>query len=457
MAFRLSFVAKLQRICNNKCVKTTSSRKPKWPKHVAIGNVKITIYKRTTPNGKTGFMLAYMEDGKRKFDSYPDETKAIEEANTKAARLSTLGVKAAQLTSDDLRACVAAMDAVKPLNLPLGRAIEKLLEAVEIVGDVAKVSEACKFYVARNKRTTPKRVADVVAELLSIKESHGASRSYIEGLRSRLTRFAEVFKKDTCSVTTAEIQEWLDSSKFGARNLAGFRTMIHTFFQFAVARGYAVDNPAAALERVKVKQSGAQIYSPQEIAKLLVAAKTDFLPCIAIGAFAGLRSAEIERLEWSDIDLASGHIIVGADKAKTASRRVVPISDNLGAWLAPYAALQGIVWKAGHEKFYDAQQDTATAASIKWKQNALRHSYASYRLAKTQNAAQVALECGNSPQIVFRHYRELVKPADALQWFSVFPEGQLAPVTPEKFPIVSHRQPRENVARMPRAGSVAAN
>jgi len=34
----------------------------------------------------------------------------------------------------------------------------------------------------------------------------------------------------------------------------------------------------------------------------------------------------------------------------------------------------------------------------------------------------VALEAGNSPQMVFRHYRELVKPAAARAWFAIRPE-----------------------------------
>src|SRR5512142_1552323 len=54
-----------------------------------------------------------------------------------------------------------------------------------------------------------------------------------------------------------------------------------------------------------------------------------------------------------------------------------------------------------------------------WKHNALRHSFISYRLAAVQNTAQVALEAGNSPQMIFRHYRELVRPADAEKWFAV--------------------------------------
>lgn len=47
-----------------------------------------------------------------------------------------------------------------------------------------------------------------------------------------------------------------------------------------------------------------------------------------------------------------------------------------------------------------------------WKKNALRHSFISYRVAAIQSVAQVALEAGNSPQMIFRHYRELVRPAD---------------------------------------------
>ena len=84
-------------------------------------------------------------------------------------------------------------------------------------------------------------------------------------------------------------------------------------------------------------------------------------------------------------------------------------------------------------------------------------SYASYRLAKTQSAAQVALECGNSPQVIFHHYRELVKPAEALQWFGTLPEGEAAPVTTKVVPVVTNRGTRAGVARLPEVGTAAAN
>ena len=54
--------------------------------------------------------------------------------------------------------------------------------------------------------------------------------------------------------------------------------------------------------------------------------------------------------------------------------------------------------------------------------NALKQRSMYYRVAAIQNVAQVALEAGNSPQMIFRHYRELVRPADAKKWFLIAPE-----------------------------------
>jgi integrase len=145
------------------------------------------------------------------------------------------------------------------------------------------------------------------------------------------------------------------------------------------------------------------------------------LPVIALGAFAGIRTAEIERLDWQDINLAEKFIVISADKAKTASRRIVPIVPNLAQWLAPYATQTGKMWKSTSCDLRFARAVCVKAAKTPWKSNGLRHSFISYRLADIQNAAQVALEAGNSPNVVFRHYRELVKPSTAKAWFSIQP------------------------------------
>jgi hypothetical protein len=51
-------------------------------------------------------------------------------------------------------------------------------------------------------------------------------------------------------------------------------------------------------------------------------------------------------------------------------------------------------------------------------------------VADTQNVNQTALECGNSPAVIFKHYRELVRPADAKKWFSIEPKAADGKITP---------------------------
>ena len=62
-------------------------------------------------------------------------------------------------------------------------------------------------------------------------------------------------------------------------------------------------------------------------------------------------------------------------------------------------------------------------SGVKWKRNGLRHSFISYRMAIRQNENQVATEAGNSPAMIFRHYRELVTRQQARAWFAIKPEG----------------------------------
>ena len=113
----------------------------------------------------------------------------------------------------------------------------------------------------------------------------------------------------------------------------------------------------------------------------------------------------------------------------------MPISANLREWLAPHAKKTGKVFQHTRAYFHELQRDTAAAtgheadektgraalAPVKWKQNALRHSAISYRVAETGDVNRIALEAGNSPAMIFQHYRELVTPEDALQWFAIAP------------------------------------
>ena len=56
-----------------------------------------------------------------------------------------------------------------------------------------------------------------------------------------------------------------------------------------------------------------------------------------------------------------------------------------------------------------------------WPQNVLRHSYITYRVARDKDVNKVALDSGNSANIIFKHYRELAPDAQAKKWFMVTP------------------------------------
>jgi integrase len=143
---------------------------------------------------------------------------------------------------------------------------------------------------------------------------------------------------------------------------------------------------------------------------------------LAISAFAGIRAAELGRLDWSAVDLERRHIEIRAGQAKTASRRLVPVTDNLAAWLEPLER-KGRVIQSG--EFIKEATALARALGIEWPRNVLRHSFISYRIAKVKSADQVALEAGNSPAIIFKHYRELTTEEQADEWFGILPkEGQ---------------------------------
>jgi integrase len=317
-----------------------------------------------------------------------------------------------------------ATEILAPTGISLELAATYVAKGYAMLGG-DKILAALEYFAShRPDNVTNRTVAEAAAELVAVKKSRGMSDDYTNDLRQRLKRFSDRFGVNIASVTTSDVQKFLDDLNLGAQSVKNFRTVLHTLFEFAEARGYIIKggNPVASTEGVKVRGGRIQIYTPAEITSLLKAASADFLPLVAIGAFAGLRAAEIERIDWKDIDLAGGFIHVASDKAKTQARRLVPVLPNLALWLANFANHTGKVWQGTSNDVQDHRAACVKASGVAWKLNALRHSFASYRLASIQNAGQVALEMGNSADVVFKHYRELVKPADALKWFGVAPE-----------------------------------
>jgi integrase len=150
---------------------------------------------------------------------------------------------------------------------------------------------------------------------LSLKRK-GVSAIYIRSATASLKRFTDAVSGNIADVTVADINRFLHGlKKLGPVSKNGIRRNIVTMFGFAKRNGYLHPDRKTAAEQsetFKEEETEIEIFTPEEMERLLLAAHARILPLIAIGGFAGIRSAEVARLEWQDIKWDRGHIEIAA-------------------------------------------------------------------------------------------------------------------------------------------------
>jgi integrase len=306
--------------------------------------------------------------------------------------------------------------------------------AIECAGELQSfgktIRDATDFYVKFLRESLRSvSVGALIDDYLAAQSRLKRSATHIQDLSQRLGRFKENFGGEPVrTLQTNEIEKWLHALKLSPQSINNFRARINALFAYAEKRGYVERNPISAIDKIKLVDEAPEIFTPKELQKLLEHAPTELLPAIVLGAFAGLRTAEILRLEWQDIDLKRNFINVAASKSKTAKRRLIPIASNLAAWLRPYAHRKGRIYPYSHRWYHFNINELKEAAKLSnWPNNGLRHSFASYHLAKNQNAPQLALEMGHTtPRMIFDNYREVVTPEEAQTYWSIKPK-EVAP------------------------------
>jgi integrase len=400
------------------------AKRHRFPIVVKRGSSVVKIYRDRKPTG-TYYRVAYHIGGKRHRLHFNDLIKATNEAEAKASQLSRGDIDAAQLTGRDRLVYGRAVEAIKEHGAPLDAVALEYSEARKLLDGVSLI-DAARFYSRHHGRgITRKSVADAVDGMIATKTAKGVSAVYLADLRYRLGVFREAFHCDVNALTPDDLKAFFESRSAGlsARSHNNFLRTVRTFLRFAQNHGWLSKEAdlLARVEKRSEKPNPVEIFTPAQLAALLKKASAEIAPCLALGAFAGLRAEEILRLDWADVEKRPGFIEVAAHKAKTATRRIVPISDNLARWLAIAPRNAERVWQHSKAWYFEAMRNAASDAKIKWKQNALRHSFISYRLAEIQDVNRVALEAGNSPQMIFRHYRELATPEQARTWFSIAP------------------------------------
>ena len=389
------------------------------------------------------YIAAYYAEGKRKLVKY----QSLEEAKKGADKIiDTLTTGVAHVAAFSPKQTASINDAVeilKPFGVSLTEAVRQFADAKRVLGETSLLAVAqfySKHMEEENRRgalipiTFPELATKYIDSIRDMK-----SKRYVLDLEIRLNKAAKVFKGQVRNIRADDIDQWLmGMSKAKGRTRNNYRMAILTLFSYArdkkhLPRGEKTEAEFATRFQDKGGEIG--IYTSDQLKIFLNNIGERFLPLVALGAFAGLRTIEILRLNWENIWFEKGVIEVGKDKAKTATRRLAPILPALEAWLTPYAQKSGPVLPGIPNEFRlqrllkaasDKMVDTEDKPLINLVHNGLRHSFCSYRLAITKSAAQVSLEAGNSPKMLFQNYRELVTESAALEYFGILPHKKRA-------------------------------
>lgn len=396
-------------------------------KTIKSGNVNIPIYK--TANQKNGetyteFKVAYYVheggENKRRLKAFTDGAKAEKFANDLNATISKGDAHTLVLTGDELHAYQEAVNVLAGTGKTLIQAAHEYADAISKLSGTP-LAVAIDGYRRTHAKFQKKAIQDVVDELIEFKRTNKrrpASEVYQNDLRLRLDKFADSFHVNIDEVSGAQIEEYLAKMKGSGRTQFNCGRLIRTLFNFAETRHYLPkdSNPFTRIDLTFEDVGEIEIFTPDEMRKLVKAARPEMIPFVALGGFAGLRNKEIQRLDWSNI--VGDEIRIQAAQAKTRQSRIIEMQPNLIKWLKPHRKKSGPIIDFVH---VNQQLDwLATDADVKWKRNGLRHSfcsnsYALYGATKTANWA------GHSEDRLFKNYRALLNEDAAREWFSIEP------------------------------------
>jgi len=270
-----------------------------------------------------------------------------------------------------------------------------------------------------------KKTRDVIAELIAAKRREQLSVQYVDRLEDDLKSFAASVPEEIEKVHAPHIKAFLNGCEVGPRRWNNLRDQVVTLFRFARSERYLPKDRTTEAEdvsKMKVARKTVDMFTPGELQIIIENTRQVWLPWVLISAYAGVRTFEVLRMDWAMIRWEQKLIDLPPEVTKVNERRIIPMCDALIEALTPWREATGPVCE---DKVPQREIEQIMAKmkrnhpNFRWKHNALRHAYGSYRTALTQNVPQVALEMGNSVHMVKRHYLEAKTFEEGLRWFGI--------------------------------------
>ena len=326
-------------------------------------------------------------------------------------------------------------------------------------------AELAAFRVYTEDQTKSRQLHEAIAEFL--KQKKRTSTTNYKAIKYALEPLLVKFGAKTAmgGITTPMLQRLLDSLKVGERRKYNLLAAWKALWAYEKRQGYIRGEYTAPenVEPIQRLPGKVNVLTPEQLRALFTHVRESYLPWLAIGAFAGVRSEEIapdrdskkSPLLWEDFKWDAGHIYLRRETAKTGRNknpqpRIIPINDALSSWLAPYRLATGRVCE-----FQPTQGETARLGKFiggKWPHNCLRDSFISYSVALTKDRKAVAYAAGNSEAMIAQSYEELKPEALAKEYFN-----DIRPTQPENVIKPSHSKVTVfraiNVSRTPKQRS----
>jgi site-specific recombinase XerD len=217
--------------------------------------------------------------------------------------------------------------------------------------------------------------------------------NYIASQRNSLLRLAGWASRNLFSLTTHELETYLDSANLQPGSRAAEIACYRSFYAWAFDHGMTADNPALKLVRPRQPERLPRPMPAQDVKRALAEAPCQVAPILNLAVYAGLRACEIAQLKAEDITSD----LIRVRESKGGSETAVPVSPLLASVLSR-CPLPQYGWlfpgrNGGHlsrSRICQLANRYLASIGVKHTLHSLRHAYgtAIYRATKDLRLTQ---------------------------------------------------------------------